>query len=47
LRHCQTCQVGPGLPVVASVIILVSFISEITTSPLLFCHRISERPSLL
>ena len=43
----QTCQVGPGLARLALPITLVPFISQATTWPLLFCHRISDRPSWL
>ena len=43
----QTCQVGPGLARLALPITLVPFISQSTTWPLLFCHRISDRPSWL
>ena len=44
-RNDQTCQVGPGLARLALPMRLVPFISQVTTSPLLFYHKISERPS--
>jgi hypothetical protein len=36
------CQVDPGLPRLPPPITLVPFISQIATSPLSFCHRMSE-----
>ena len=36
------CQLGPGLPRLPPPITVVPFISQITTSLLVFCHRMSE-----
>src|SRR6202035_1255225 len=43
----QTCQLGPGLPRLPPPITVVPFISQIATSPLLFCHNTSDFPSPL
>src|SRR5437660_210742 len=45
-RPCA-CHAGPGLPRSPAAITLAPLISQITTSPLAFCHRMSERPSRL
>ena len=47
-RHCSrrrrsTCQLGPGLPRLPLPITVVPFNSQTATSPLSFCHRMSER----
>src|SRR5438105_15805087 len=41
------CQFGPGLPMPPPPMTLVPFISQITASPLSFCHRMSALPSPL
>src|ERR1700738_504488 len=41
------CQLGPGLPRLPPPITLVPFSSQITTSPVSFCHKMSEKPSPL
>jgi hypothetical protein len=38
----QICQAGPGLARLALPMTLVPLISQVTTSPLLFCHKRSE-----
>jgi ABC-type Mn2+/Zn2+ transport system permease subunit len=40
----QTCQVGPGLPMLPPPMTLVPFISQMAACPLVFCHRMSECP---
>ena len=43
LRHSPIArQLVPGLPTTPPPITLVPFISQITTAPLVFCHRMSE-----
>jgi hypothetical protein len=41
------CQSGPGLPRLALAITLVPFNFQTATSPVEFCHRMSDRPSPL
>ncbi len=43
----QAYHVGPGLARLALARMLAPFISQTTTSPLEFCHRMSDLPSLL
>jgi len=43
----QTCHVGPGLARPAAAMTPVRFIAQTATSPLVFCYRMSTRPSLL
>jgi hypothetical protein len=40
----QTCQVGPGLPMLPPPMTLVPFISQMAACPSVFCHRMSEYP---
>src|ERR1700688_3224105 len=42
-----SCQAAPGFPTETALRMLVPFISHTDTSPLLFCHRMSDLPSPL
>src|SRR5258707_152835 len=43
----RSCHAAPGLPGETALMMLVPFISQIPTSPPLFCHRMSDLPSPL
>src|SRR5258707_3444587 len=43
----RSCHAAPGLPGETALVMLVPFISQIPTSPPLFCHRMSDLPSPL
>src|SRR5436189_167332 len=46
-RRTRTCQTGSGVPLLAVPPMFFSFIFQSCTPPLLFSHRMSEKPSPL